>query len=113
MAINFSRHDQAAARIENRDDLLKHIAPLLANVGCVGEITLLRALAAGRINHWQMQPGSSGGEFKRYAAAAGAFPTIVSIPGDDYSDRGPEHWPAAPHVIRWARSIVVHASGAE
>lgn len=99
-------------RITSRFDLAKAIGEATA-AGAIGEAELMRALYRGEIAHWQMLPGSSGGEFKRYAAACADRPTVVSIPADDYSMRGPEAFPAAERAVRWARSILVHAAAAE
>lgn len=97
--------------ITSRSDLLKAIGEATA-VGAIGEAALMRALYKGLISHWQMLPGSSVGEFKRYSAACADRPTVVSIPADDYSMRGPEAFPAAERAISWARSILVHGAAA-
>lgn len=106
---NFER-SKPVYSLETRADLPGAIVAAIA-AGAVGEATLMRALHRGTIAHWQILPGSGIGEFKRFAAACRHRPTVVVVPADDYSDRGPESWPSARAAFRWAKKIVIHASG--
>ena len=99
-------------RIESHADLPAAIVAA-TQVGAIGEAILLRALHQGRIAHWQILPGTGVGVFKQFAAATRDCPTVAVIPGDDYTERGPEAWPAAKRAIRWAAHVVVHAAGAD
>jgi hypothetical protein len=99
-------------RIDSRSELALAIENA-SRAGAIGETILLRALFRDEIAHWQIPPGSSKGQFKRYASAAKHRPAVVVIPADDYSERGPAHWPAAEKAVQWAKSIIVHAAGSE
>jgi hypothetical protein len=81
--------------------------------GAIGTAHLMRALAAGRIAYSPLLPDSSATKFKEFARATAHRPAVVLIGDDDGFDRGPAGWTLAGRAIRWARSVLLHAAGAE
>jgi hypothetical protein len=82
-------------------------------VGAIGTAHLMRALAAGRIAFLPVLPDMSATKFKAFARATSHRPAIVLIGDDDGFDRGPDGWTLAHRAVRWARSVLLHAAGAE
>jgi hypothetical protein len=81
--------------------------------GAIGQAHLMRALAAGRIAYLPVLPDSSATKFKAFARAVAHRPAVTLIGDDDGFDRGPDGWTLAHRAVRWARSVLLHAAGAE
>lgn len=98
--------------VNNADDLACAIVQA-QQVGAIGTAHLMRALAAGRIAYLPVLPEMSATRFKAFIRATAHRPAIVLIGDDDGFDRGPDGWTLAARVLRWARSVLLHAAGAE
>jgi hypothetical protein len=112
-APRFTQHSgQPVLLIETADDLARAIV-FNEQVGAIGQAHLMRALAAGRITYLPTLPDMSATRFKVFASATAHRPAVVLIGDDDGFDRGPDGWTLAHRAVRWARSVVLHAAGAE
>ncbi len=94
-------------KINTRDDIPAAIARLQA-AGAWHRVPLMQAAYHGRIDHTELHRGTSAQYFKRWAAAS-CHPALALVGDDDHSPLdGPDTWPLAPRVLRWARFVVVH-----
>jgi hypothetical protein len=82
-------------------------------VGAHHRAYLLRQRMAGRIGLYEVFRDTSARLFKRFASAAGPGPMLLVVGADDGLNDGPEAWPLAQRMIRWASAIVLHGTGAE
>jgi hypothetical protein len=103
---------QPHLRIQTAADLNNAIITT-EQVGAIGLAYLLRAVRDGRCACFPLLPDTSNNELKRFIHGASRRPAIALIGDDDGMDRGPAGWRLAKRAIDWARSVVVHASGAE
>lgn len=86
---------------------------LYQQTGFEFRIPLITAVLDGRIAHFEVQRSGSVSELKRFMALAARRPTLVLIGDDDDEPTGPDGWPCAQRLLKWARVIVLHATGAE
>jgi hypothetical protein len=95
------------ARIDRWQDIPAAISRFqLAGAG--HRVPLLRALYEGRIAHLELQRSGSAGLFKRWAAMI-RLPGMVLLGDDDHAvNDGPDAWPIARRVLRWARFVLIH-----
>jgi hypothetical protein len=70
----------------------------------------LRASREGRIN---LAIASRGGDISIGQLKRSPRPILVVIGDDDYASTGPVGWPIARKLFRWARHVVIHATGAD
>jgi len=97
----------AFLKIDCWDDIPPAITRLQA-AGAGHRVPLLQALYHGQIAHLEMHRHSSARLFKQWAAMS-RLPALVLLGDDDHSPLdGPDTWPLAPRVLRWARFVVVH-----
>ncbi len=75
-------------------------------------IPVVQAWLDGRIAHLEVQRSGCAGKTKRFLAMA-RLPALVLIGDDDGEDTGPDGWSVAQRLLRWARVVVLHATGAE
>ena len=94
-------------------DCLADIPPAIARMQAAGaghRVPLLQGVYHGRIAHLELHRGASARQFKVWAAAS-RLPALALLGDDDHTDpAGPDTWPLAPRVLRWARFIVVHGA---
>ena len=82
--------------------------------GAIGTAHLLRAVRDGRVHVISLPPGTSNVTFKACVRAVPAGrPAIVLLGDDEGLNRGPAGWPMAERAVAWARTIIIHAAGAE
>ena len=91
-------------------DLLRAI-DAYTQAGAPHRAVFLRALWQGRIAHWEPQRVGSCGKAKLFLRQV-RKPALVVIGDDDGISSGPAGWSVAPRLLRWARQVVVHGSGA-
>ncbi len=97
----------AFLRIEAWSDIPAVIAKMQV-AGAGHRVPLLQALYRGQIAHLEMHRHSSARLFKQWAAMS-RLPALALLGDDDHSPLdGPDTWPLAPRVLRWARFVVVH-----
>jgi len=97
----------AFLKISCRDDIPGAIAKLQA-AGAGHRMPLLQAVYHGEIANLEMHRHSSARLFKQWAAMS-RLPALALLGDDDHSPLdGPDTWPLAPRVLRWARFVVVH-----
>jgi hypothetical protein len=97
----------AFLKINCWDDIPPAIARLQA-AGAGHRVPVLQALYRGQIAHLEMHRHSSARLFKQWAAMS-RLPALVLLGDDDHATPdGPDTWPLAPRVLRWARFVVVH-----
>jgi len=93
--------------INTWDDIPPAIARLQA-AGAGHRVPLLQALYRGQVAHLEMHRHSSARLFKQWAAMS-RLPALVLLGDDDHATPdGPDTWPLAPRVLRWARFVVIH-----
>jgi hypothetical protein len=80
--------------------------------GGIGLAHLLRALRQGRIAFLPAPADTSVTKFKNWVRITAGRPAVALI-GDDDLDQGPSDWPVADRAVAWAKSILIHAAGAE
>lgn len=98
-------------RVESRADLYDAIATF-EQAGAGHRVPLLRGLLNGKIAFYEVGRTTSASTLKRFFGLV-EKPAILLIGDDDYSlDAGPDGWPVADRALRWARHVIVHASGA-
>jgi hypothetical protein len=94
-------------KINTWDDIPAAISRLQV-AGAGHRIPVLQALYNRRIAHLDMHRASSARLFKQWAAMS-RLPALALLGDDDHSPLdGPDTWPLAPRVLRWARFVVVH-----
>jgi len=94
-------------KINTRDDIPPAIAKLQA-AGVRHRVPLLQAVYHGRVAHAELHRGTSTRYFKLWAAMV-RLPALALLGDDDHAvPDGPDAWPLAPRVLRWARFVVVH-----
>jgi hypothetical protein len=81
--------------------------------GAIGQAHLLRALYAGRIAFLPMPADTSTTKFKQWARATVGRPAVALVGDDDGFDAGPSAWRTTERAVKWARSVLIHAAGAE
>ena len=97
---------------KSRADLLRAIAVTEA-VGGIGLAHLLKALKQGRIAFLPAPADPSRKKFKNWVRITAGRPAVALIGDDDGLDQGPSGWPIADRAVAWAKSILIHAAGAE
>ena len=84
------------------------------HAGAVGTAHLMRALAAGRIAYLPLSPDDPRqANWRTFTERSAGRPAIALIGDDDGIGCGPAGWPSAGLAVRWARAILLHATGAE
>jgi hypothetical protein len=104
--------DEPRLRINDWNDVDRAIGWLNSG-GYVGTAHLYRGLRDGRFALLPIGPDCSASRFKAWARLTRNKPAIAMIGDDDGLDRGPAAWPRAARILRWARGIMLHGSGAE
>lgn len=80
----------------------------MQTAGADHRVPILRALYRGEIAHLELGRGGSTSAFKRWAAAI-QLPGLALLGDDDHAAAdGPDTWPIAHRVLRWARFILIH-----
>lgn len=74
---------------------------------------LLRAVGAGKITLLTVNTETSATMFKQWTRMTSGMPAIALVQDDDYVDRGPAGIAVGERAVRWARSVLLHASGAQ
>ncbi|MGI4941320.1 MAG: hypothetical protein ACRYHQ_12310 [Janthinobacterium lividum] len=93
--------------INSWDDIPAAIARFQA-AGAGHRVPLLQALYHGQIAHLELHRASSARQFKQWAAAS-RLPALALLGDDDHEPQGgPDSWPVAARVMRWARFILIH-----
>lgn len=96
--------------IDKRSDIPRAISAM-QQAGTGHRVPLLQALYCGRIALLEAQRTSSSKLFKQWAAAA-RMPAAALIGDDDHaSPDGPDTWPIAWRMFRWARFVLIHGGG--
>ncbi|MDT7953186.1 MAG: hypothetical protein RQ966_16915 [Acetobacteraceae bacterium] len=76
--------------------------------GAGHRVPILQALYRGEIAHLELGRGASASAFKRWAAAI-QLPGLALLGDDDHAAAdGPDTWPIAGRVLRWARFVLIH-----
>ena len=94
-------------RIERWDQLPGVIAKLQV-AGAVHSAVLYSALYNGIICYLGTHEGTSARTIKTFCAAARG-PQLISIGDDGDLPTGPDGWPQAKRLLKWARRVIVHA----
>jgi len=105
-------HTNDIPLVRNWADLPRAIA-ISEAAGAIGQAHLLRALYAGRIALLPMPADTSTTKFKHWAQITAGRPAVALIGDDDGCDAGPSAWRTAERAVTWARSVLIHAAGAE
>ena len=96
--------------IDKRSDIPRAIAAM-QQAGAGHRVPLLQALYRGRIALLEAQRNSSSKLFKCWTAAA-CMPAAALIGDDDHANLdGPDTWPVAQRMFRWARFVLIHGGG--
>jgi hypothetical protein len=98
--------------VNSRADLSRAIV-LCEAADAPGTAHLLRALASGRIALLPLLPEESSTKFKQWIRLTKHRPAVVLIGDDDGFARGANGWAQSKRAVEWARSVMLHASGAE
>ncbi len=99
-------------KIDTLEDARRAI-DLYSRTGFDFRIPLVQSVIDGRICHFEAHRIGSSGKVKRFLAMSAGRPTLVLIGDDDGDDTGPDGWPMARRLLRWARVVVLHGTGAE
>ena len=94
-------------------DTLADLDAAIIGADCAGahhRAYLFRQLRAGRIALIGVQRSTSARYFKQFAAQC-RCPALVVVGADDGLHDGPEAWPLAARLIRWAKAIIIHGAG--
>jgi hypothetical protein len=105
-------HTNDIPQVRDWSDLPRAIA-ISEGAGAIGQAHLLRALYTGRIAFLPMPAATSTTKFKDWARTTTGRPSVALIGDDDGWDAGPSGWRTADRALRWARSVLIHAAGAE
>lgn len=76
-------------------------------------IPLVQAVLDGRIAHFETRRSGCARRLKVFLALTARRPTLILIGDDDDCPTGPDGWPVARRLLRWASFIVLHGTGAE
>ncbi len=80
----------------------------MQQAGAHHRVPLMQALYHGRIALMDLYRPASATMVKRWMAAA-RLPAIAMIGDDDEgAEQGPDTWPVAARLLRWARFVVIH-----
>lgn len=74
-------------------------------------VPLFRALGEGRIMLAGVPRGAPDISIGRLKRAR--LPVVVLIEDDDYLSSGPDGFPGAQRMLRWAHAVILHAAGGE
>jgi len=97
----------AFLRVDSWADIHGAIAKMQA-AGVGHRIPLLQGLLHGRIARMEFQRDGSARQFKQWAAAS-RLPALALLGDDDHAvPDGPDSWPCARRVLRWARFVLIH-----
>jgi hypothetical protein len=81
--------------------------------GAFGRAYLMRQRLTGRIGLFEVFRDTSATTFKRFVAISHGQSAVVVVGADDGMSDGPEAWPLAHRMVRWANSIILHGAGPE
>ena len=97
----------AFLKIDRWADIPTAIATMQA-AGADHRIPLMQGLYHGRIAHLELHRDGSARQFKMWAAMS-RLPAVLLLGDDDHAEQaGPDTWPIAPRVLRWARFVLIH-----
>ena len=99
----------ALLRIDTWADVPRAISTMQL-AGADHRVPVLQALYAGRIGTWEAQRTGCTGACKRFLVMV-RKPALVIIGDDDDFPTGPDGWPVAQRLLRWARQVVIHGAG--
>jgi hypothetical protein len=91
-------------------DQMDRLIAAYAQFGMVGRVELIRAVRRGEIN--LVEP-TRDRTVPAKVLERSLRPLVVVLGDDDYASTGPSAWAATRRLFRWARSAMVHASGAD
>lgn len=98
----------AILKIDTWDDVPRAISTMQL-AGADHRVPILQALYAGRIGTWEARRTGCTGQCKRFLAMV-RKPALVIIADDDDAPTGPDGWPVAARLMRWARQVVIHGA---
>lgn len=97
----------SAFRIEQWEQIPAAISRMHA-AGADHRVPVLQALYRGEIAHLELERSGSVGTFKHWERAI-QLPGLLLIGDDDHTAAdGPDGWPIAQRVLRWARFVLIH-----
>ncbi len=99
-------------RIDTLEDARRAI-DLYSRTGFDFRIPLIQGVLDGRIAHDEVQRPGSARRLKAFLALTARRPTLILVGDDDDAPTGPDGWPTARRLMRWARVVVLHGTGAE
>lgn len=73
-------------------------------------LPIYRAVLACRINLTEV---TRGGVVPSRALKTSPRPLLIVLGDDDHVPSGPDGWPQARKLLRWAKAVVIHAAGGE
>jgi hypothetical protein len=99
-------------RLDSFEDIHRAII-LLEREGVVGQTHLFRCLHAGRTAYVPVPLDPTSGKFNAWVRLTGHKPAVACIGDDKGLDQGPGDWKTTQRDVQWARSILLHGTGAE
>lgn len=92
------------------------VATAIARMQVAGaghRVPVMQALFDGRIAHLELHRGSSAKLFKQWTAMS-SLPALALLGDDDYATPdGPDSWPIAQRVLRWAKFVLIHGGAGQ
>jgi hypothetical protein len=98
-----------SAQVTKGDDIDRLISATAA-MELPGRVELLRAVRRGEIT--LLEVDRQGMPPSRVLKASGR-PLLAVLGDDDYRSTGPSGWAATRRLLYWARSALIHATGAD
>ena len=93
-----------------RPDQIDRLIAVAATLNLPGRVALLRAVRRGEINLIEVdRQGVPPSRFLKRSHR----PVIAIVGDDDYAATGPTGWVATRRLLSWARSALIHATGAD
>lgn len=100
-------------RINTWDDVPRAISTMQASKDFKHRVPTMQALYQGRIGLYEVQRAGSAKAFKFWSAAC-RLPALAIVGDDDHATPdGPDTWPIARRMLRWARFVLIHGGAGE